>query len=331
VVDPSFANYRLGLSSIQRVWTGGRWLEGPAWSSQGNYLVFSDVHTDTEYRLIWDDMRVTPFRKPSFNTNGHAIDSQGRLISCQHLLRRIVRWEHDGTMSVLADNYQGKRLNSPNDATTHLDGSVWFSDPPYGDRLSEGQADALGGLANPGNINPKIGNQVGGDFKRELPNNVYRWDPNGTLSVITTPDQVADPNGVDFSPDYKTFYAIDTGAGPGDQAGGPGQLYAFDVSSDGKSVSNKRIFSDMVIDGVKCSPDGTAIDVDGNVWVSSGPPLGYAGVLVFNPQGMLIGRIRLPERAANLAFGGPKHNMLFITATQSLYVLQVNTQGAHPQ
>jgi gluconolactonase len=276
-------------------------------------------------------MKVTVFRKPSFNSNGHAIDAQGRLITCQDLLRRIVRWEHDGTMTVLADSYQGKRLNSPNDAAPHPDGSVWFTDPPYGDRMSEGQPDAPGGLANPGNLSPKIGIEFGGDFKRELPNNIYRWDPNGTLSVVTAPDQVADPNGLAFSPDYRTLYAVDTGAGPGDVTGGPGHIYAFDVSTDGKSVTNKRVFSDMTVDGVKLGPDGMTVDVDGNVWASAGPPLGYAGIVVFNPQGTLIGRVRLPERAANVAFGGPKRNMLFITATQSLYMLQVNMQGAQFQ
>jgi gluconolactonase len=331
-LDPSFGKYLLGITAMKRLWTGGRWLEGPAWSNQGNYLVFSDVQGDTEYRLIWDDMRVTAFRKPSYFANGHTIDFQGRLITCQDGFRRVIRWEHDGTMTIIADSYRDKPLNSPNGAVPHPDGSIWFTDPPYGDQLSEGQPDAPPGPANPGNVNPKIGNPFGNDYHKQLPNNIYRWDPNGTLSVITTPEQIQDPNGLDFSPDYKTFYAINTGGGPGDApgSGGDGKIYAFDVSSDGKSVSNMRLFTDMMVDGVHCGPDDMRIDVDGNAWCSSNAPLGYSGVVVVNPAGKIIGRIRTPEVVANLTFGGPEHNFLLMTASQSIYALQVNNQGAHP-
>jgi len=332
-IDPSFGKYLLGITAMHRLWTGGKWLEGPAWSSQGNYLVFSDVQANTLYRLIWDDMRVTAFRKPSYFANGNTIDFDGRLITCQDAYRRLVRWEHDGTMTVLTDNYQGKPLNSPNGVVPHPDGSYWFTDPPYGDQISEGQTDAPGGPANPGHLNPAVGRDIlPSNFKRELPNNIYRVDPNGSLSVVVPEEQIGDPNGLDFSPDYKTFYAISTGRGPGDTPGGElaGKIYAFDVASDGKSVSNRRLFFDMVVDGIHCGPDDMRVDVDGNLWLSSNAPLGYSGVLVVNPDGKLIGRIRTPEVVANLTFGGPEHNMLLLTASQSLYALQLNNQGAHP-
>ncbi|MBV9248715.1 MAG: SMP-30/gluconolactonase/LRE family protein, partial [Acetobacteraceae bacterium] len=247
--------------------------------------------------------------------------------------RRVVRWEHDGTMTVIADSYQGKPLNSPNDLVPHPDGSIWFTDPPYGDSLSEGHPDEAGGPTNPqGLLKPGVGAPnagVIGGKKRELPTAVYRWDPGGRLDVVITEDQLADPNGICFSPDYKTLYVISTGKGPGDTgAGGDGSIRAFDVQ-DAKA-SNGRIFTDMVVDGVKCGPDGMRADVFGNLWCSSNAPLGYAGVLVFNSAGKLIGRVRLPEVVANVAFGGPKRNHLFIAASQSLYLLQVQTQGAAP-
>lgn len=332
-VDPSFGKYLLGITAIHRLWTGGKWLEGPIWSSEGNYLIFSDVQANITYRLIWETMEVTKFHDPSLFGNGNTVDFQGRLVTCQDQLRRLVRYENDGTLTVLADNYQGKPLNSPNGVVPHPDGSYWFTDPPYGDQLSEGQPDAPGGPANSGAQNPSTGDFIGlpHDFKRQLPSQTYRLDPNGTLTVVVPEDQVKDPNGLDFSPDYKTFYLLSTGAGPGDTGGGgDGNCYAFDVSSDGKSVSNKRLFTDFMVDGVHCGPDDMTVDVDGNLWCSSNAPLGYSGVTVYNPEGKLIGRIRLPEVCANLQFGGPKHNFLLMTASQSIYALQLNTQGAHP-
>lgn len=332
-VDPSFGKYLLGITAIHRLWTGAFWAEGPAWSNQGQYLLFSDVQGNVQYRYIWDDGRVTRFRDPSYNSNGNSFDFQGRQLSTQDFFRRVVRWEHDGTMTVIADSYQGKPLNSPNDLVPHPDGSIWFTDPPYGDTLSEGHPDTSGGPTNPnGRLNPSTGaplaTQVGGQ-QRQLPTNTYRWDPSGSLSVVVPEDQVPDPNGICFSPDYKTLYLISTGKGPGDTGpGGKGVIYAFDVH--GATVTNQRLFTDMVVDGVHCGPDGMRCDVDGNLWCSSNAPLGYAGVLVFNPAGKLIGRIRLPEVCANISFGGPKRNRLFMCASQSLYVLQVQTQGAAP-
>ena len=333
VIDPVFKELLLGITSIRRVWSGFKWAEGPAWCSEGQYLVFSDVQASIQYRFLWDDKRVTEFRNPSWNSNGNAFDFQGRQLSTEDFNRRVVRWEHDGSLTVIADQFEGKGLNSPNDLVPHPDGSIWFTDPPYGDTLSEGHPDEAGGSTNPaGVINTRIGAPnagVIGGRKRELPNAVYRWDPSGRLDTVISEDQVPDPNGLCFSPDYKTLYVISTGRGPGDQgAGGKGVVFAFDVQDT--KLAGMRPFTDMMVDGVKCGPDGMRADVRGNLWISSNAPLGYSGVLVLSPQGKLLGRIRLPEVCANLSFGGPKRNMLFMCASQSLYLLQVQTQGAAP-
>jgi gluconolactonase len=332
VIDPSFNASLLGITAIHRVWTGSKWAEGPAWSSQGQYLVFSDVQGNVQYRYIWETGDVTPFRKPSYNSNGNSFDFQGRQLSTEDFFRRVVRWEHDGSVTVIADGFGGKALNSPNDLVPHPDGSIWFTDPPYGDTLSEGHPDIAGGATNPnGLFNPKLGSEnaeaIGGQ-RRELTNAVYRWDPSDRIDVVVTEDQLADPNGICFSPDYKTLYVISTGKGPGDTRGGDGTIYAFDVQ--GAKVANQRQFCDMTVDGVHCGPDGMRADTAGNLWCSSNAPLGYAGVLVYNAGGKLIGRTRLPEACANVCFGGPKRNHLFMCASQSLYVLQVNAQGAAP-
>ena len=333
VVDPSFLPLRRAQGAIYRVWTGALWAEGPTWSNQGQYLVFSDVSGNTLYRYIWDDGRVTVFRRPSSNANGNAFDFQGRLLSCEDFTRRLVRWEHDGTMTVIADSYQGKPLNSPNGVAPHPDGSIWFTDPGYGDQIAEGHPDEAGGPANPqGILNPRIGAPdagVIGGRKRELPTNTYRWDPSGKLEIVASEEELPDPNGLCFSPDHKTFYLISTGKGPGDTGpGGDRNIYAFDVQ--GTKLADKRLFTDMMVDGVKCGPDDMCADVLGNLWCASNAPLGYAGVLVFNPAGKLIGRIRLPEVCANLTFGGPKRDRLFMAASQSLYMLETATQGAAP-
>lgn len=317
-IDPSFGKYLLGITAIHRLWTGARWAEGPAWSNQGRYLLFSDVQASIQYRYIWETGTVSKFRDPSFNSNGNAFDFQGRQLSTEDFNRRVVRWEHDGTMTVIADSYNGQGLNSPNDLVPHPDGSIWFTDPPYGDTLSEGQPDEPGGPANPGGKqNPGIGAPGGGGKRRQLPTNVYRWDPSGSLSIVIGEDQLPNPNGICFSPDHKTLYIVSSGG-----------IYQFDVN--GATVSNKRLFSDMMIDGVHCGPDGMRADVDGNLWCSSNAQIGYSGVVVISPQGQPIGRIRLPEVCANVAFGGPKRNFLFMCGSQSIYALQVQTQGAAP-
>jgi len=333
-VDPSFNGLRQPNAPIQRLWTGALWSEGPAWSSQGRYLVWSDIPNNRQLRWLEDNGRVSVFRSPSNNSNGNTFDFQGRQLSCEHLTRRVVRYELDGSVTVIADAYNGKRLNSPNDVVPHPDGSYWFTDPPYGGQLYEGAPDAAGGPSNAaGRINPRLGQPPeAGRSKRELPTNVYRVDPSGRGDLVVREDQVPDPNGLVFSPDYKKLYVISTGKGPGDTGpGGKGEMYVFDVGSDNK-LSNQKLFSNFMVDGVKCGPDGARCDVEGNIWASSnaGRNVGYSGVTVWTPQGQLIGRIRLPEVCGNVAFGGPKRNRLFMAASQSLYALYVGTQGAAP-
>jgi gluconolactonase len=331
-IDPAFNSLIQANTSIKRIWTGALWTEGPAWSSQGKYLVWSDIPSNRQMRWLEDDGHVSVFRSPSNNSNGNTFDPQGRQLSCEHLTRRVVRYEHDGAITIIADSYEGKRLNSPNDVAVHKDGSIWFTDPPYGGQLYEGAPDASGGPTNPaGRLNQRAGQPAEiGTFKRELPTNVYRVDPGGRVDLVVAEDLVPDPNGITFSPDYTKLYIASTGRGPGDKGpGGKGEVYSFDVSTDNKA-SNRKLFSDCVIDGVKCGPDGLRCDVDGNLWVSSnaGRVVGYSGVTVWNPQGKLLGRIRLPEVCGNITFGGPKRNRLFMAASQSIYAVYVGTQGA---
>jgi gluconolactonase len=333
-IDPAFDGLIQANTAIKRLWTGALWAEGPAWNSQGRYLLWSDIPNNRQLRWLEDDGRVSIFRNPSNNSNGNTFDSQGRQLSCEHLTRRVVRYEHDGSIMVIAEAFQGKRLNSPNDVAVHGDGSIWFTDPPYGGQLYEGAPDASGGATNrAGRFNSKAGQPVGmGTSKRELPTNVYRVDPSGRIDLVITEEQVPDPNGITFSPDFKKVYVASTGKGPGDTgAGGKSEIYSFDVGADNK-VSNRKLFSDCLIEGVKCGPDGLRCDVEGNLWVSSnaGRALGYSGATVWNPAGKLLGRIRIPEVCGNLTFGGPKRNRLFLAASQSIYALYVGTQGAAP-
>ena len=333
-VDPLFDQYAQPNSAIQRLWTGALWAEGPAWNAEGRYLVWSDIPNNRQLRWLEDNGRVSVFRTPSNNSNGNTFDFQGRQISCEHLTRRVVRYELNGSITVIADSFNGKRLNSPNDAVPHPDGSIWFTDPPYGGQLYEGAPDAAGGPSNAaGRLNPRLGQAAGiGETKRELPTNVYRVDPSGRLDIVVTEDLVPDPNGLTFSPDYKKLYVMSTGKGPGDTGpGGKNDVHVFDVGADNK-LSNHKLFTDCMVDGVNCGPDGARCDVDGNVWISSnaGRNVGYNGVTVWTPEGKLIGRIRLPEVCGNLCFGGPKRNRLFMAGSQSLYAVYVNTQGAAP-
>src|SRR5262249_46938245 len=263
VVDPAFGGLRLRNTPIKRLYTGTLWAEGPAWSSEGRYLVWSDVAANRQMRWLEDDERVAVFRSPSNNSNGNTFDFLGRQLSCEHLTRRVVRYEHDGSVTTIAEVVNGKRLNSPNDVVPHPDGSYWFTDPPYGRSLYEGRPEP-----------------------RELPTAVYRVDKSGAIAQVVGEDQVPDPNGLAFSPDYKTLYIVSTGRGPGDAGpGGKGEVFAVDVN--GEKAANARRFSDFMIDGVKCSPDGVRCDVTGHVWCSSnaGRSLGYSGVTVWTPQG----------------------------------------------
>src|SRR5262245_57052994 len=221
-VDPLFNSLRQGNTPLLRLWTGALWSEGPAWSGQGRYLVWSDIPNNRQLRWVEEDGRVTVFRSPSNNSNGNTFDFQGRQLSCEHLTRRVVRYELDGSATVLAEAFQGKKLNSPNDVVPHPDGSYWFTDPPYGGQLYEGTPDAAGG---PSNASGRLRNRLGqaaeiGAAKRELPTNCYRVDPSGRVDLVVTEEQVPDPNGLCFSPDYKKLYVVSTGKGPGDA--GPG-------------------------------------------------------------------------------------------------------------
>ena len=330
-IDPSFNALRQGNTSIHRLWTGAQWMEGPAWNSVGRFLIWSDIPNNRQMRWLEDDGHVSVFRAPSNNSNGNTFDHQGRQISCEHLMRRVVRYELDGSATVLADSFEGKRLNSPNDAVSHPDGSVWFTDPPYGGQLYEGAPDMPGGPTNAnGRLNPRLGQPPGiGEWRRELPTNVYRVDPSGRVDKVIGEEQVPDPNGLCFSPDFKRLYVASTGRGPGDTGpGGKGDVHVFDI--DGGKAGNGRQFADFMVDGVKCGPDGLRCDVNGNLWASSnaGRAVGYSGVTVWSPEGKLLGRIRLPEVCGNISFGGPKRNRLFMAASQSLYAVYVGTQGA---
>jgi len=296
-VDARFDKYRQFNAAVERFWTGARWAEGPVWFGDGRYLLFSDIPNNRILRWTEESGAVTVFRSPSNNTNGNTRDRQGRLISCEHDSRRVTRTEFDGTITVLMDRYQGKRLNAPNDVVVHSNGSIWFTDPGYGILSDyEGHVD-----------------------KFELPTNVYRLDPASGEATVVVSD-MARPNGLCFSPDEKRLYIVDIEEPPGK----PHPINVFDVV-DGRKLANGRSFCDMG----KGGSDGVRCDVDGNVWsAAGGGGEGYDGVRIFAPDGKLIGRIRLPETCANLCFGGAKRNRLFMTASQSLYALYVNTKGA---
>ena len=327
-VDPSFNGLAQPNAPIQRLWgPGALWAEGPAWNSVGKFLVWSDIPNNKQLRWIEDDGHVSVFRSPSNNSNGNLFDFQGRQVSFEHLTRRVVRYELDGSITVLADSYKGKRLNSPNDGAPHPDGSIWFTDPPYGAQLYEGTPDPAGGKSNKaGKLNNKVGQPVGvSDTRQELPTQVYRWDPSGRLDAVIVDDKVPNPNGLCFSPDFKKLYVSSTGPA------GKGDIHVLDVGGDNK-LSNQKVFTDCKVDGVHCGPDGFRSDVFGNLWCASnaGRAVGYSGVTVWSPEGKLLGRIRLPEVCGNVTFGGPKRNRLFMLGSQSLYAVYTATQGASP-
>jgi gluconolactonase len=299
-VTPAFNKYIQGNSAIRRLWTGGLWLEGPAWNGVGRYLLWSDIPNDIQLRWLEEDGHVSVYRNPSGNSNGNTFDWQGRQISCQHGNRRVVRYEHSGAVTVLADSYQGKQLNSPNDAVVHPNGTIFFTDPPYG------TAPVGGYEGNPGEL--------------YHPNSVYRIDTNGTLTRVST--DLEAPNGLCFSHDYKKLYVVDTGGTQGD-------IKVFDLDAN-LNASNLRRFAKIVVNGKNVGPDAVRADTDGNIWASGGwVGYGYDGVHCYSPEGERIGHIRLPETTSNLVFGGPKRNRLMITASQSIYAVFVNIRGAH--
>ncbi|MBM3808440.1 MAG: SMP-30/gluconolactonase/LRE family protein [Acidimicrobiia bacterium] len=292
-LDTRFRRYIIGNTTIRRHHTGTLWAEGPAWNGVGRYLVWSDIPNNVQLRWIEDDGHVSVMRNPSGNSNGNTFDFQGRQLSGEHGGRRVVRYEPNGTVTVIAERFNGKRLNSPNDVVVHPDGGIWFTDPTYG-------------------IN---GNYEGFKADSELPVAAYRVDPK-TSQIEKVADGFGGPNGLCFSPDYKLLYVADTGA--------PREIRVFEV--DGTSLRNGKTFAKLDIPGTgaPAAADGIRCDTDGNIWAGARP-----GVQIIAPTGERIGMIRLPENCANVCFGGTKRNRLFMTASQSLYSVYVNVSGAH--
>ena len=294
-IDPAFDKYRLPLAGVERLATGMRWNEGPVWFGDARHLLWSDIPNNRIMRWNEETGRVSEFRNPSNFSNGHTRDRQGRLVSCEHGGRRITRTEYDGTITTLMDSFEGKRLNSPNDIVVKSDGSVWFTDPPFG----------------------ILGNYEGYKAEPELGQNVFCLDPE-TGEAIIVADDILGPNGLCFSPDESILYIIESRGVP------DRKILAYDVGKAGRTLSNKRV----LIDAGSGTPDGMRCDVEGNLWCGwgMGDP-GLDGVMIFAPDGKPIGRIVLPERCANLCFGGRANSRLFMAASQSVYALYVNVAG----
>lgn len=287
VLDPRFAGYVLGNAPVKRLATGFDWVEGPVWFGDAGCLLFSDIPNNRILR--WTEEGLTTYRSPSNYANGHTRDRQGRLISCEHGTRRVTRTEWDGSITVLADRYNGKPLNSPNDVIVAQDGAIWFSDPHYG----------------------IMTDYEGFRAEQELPCTVYRLDPDGTLHAVIT--DMHCPNGLAFSPDESRLYVADTGRMFHSD---PQHIRVYDIQG-GKPV-NGRIFHTIA---PGCA-DGIRVDSDGNLWSSAAD-----GVHCLSPEGDLLGKILVPELVSNLCFGGRAKHRLFITATTSLYSVILNRKG----
>jgi gluconolactonase len=292
-IHPKFRHMTLPNSWVEKLYGGMRWAEGPVWFADGNYLLWSDIPNNRIMQYV-DGLGVRIWREDSNHSNGNTRDKQGRLITCEHGARRVTRTEPDGSITVLASHYQGKRLNSPNDAVVKSDGTIWFTDPPYG----------------------IMSHYEGSKTESELGKcHVFRLDPaNGELSVVT--DELAMPNGIAFSLDEKLLYVADTEASHNPE--GAHHIRIYEVQG-GKRVGKGRVFAE-VSPGIA---DGFRLDDEGNIWTSAGD-----GVHCFSPQGELLGRIRVPEVVSNVAFGGPKRNRLFMTGTTSLYAAYLAVAGA---
>jgi gluconolactonase len=292
VLDPRFERYRIGSAAVERIATGFRWAEGPVWFGDHQALLWSDIPNNRMMR--WDEQTgaVSVFRSPSNFANGHIRDRHGRLVSCEHLTRRVTRTEHDGRVTVLADNLGGAPLNAPNDVVVSADGAVWFTDPGYG----------------------ILSNYEGDQAEFALPTRVYRIDPDsGVLEPVI--ESLERPNGLCFSPNETLLYVVDSGSDPR-------TIHVYDMASG--RPADGRVFVDMspgTSDGIRC-------DTDGNLWAAAaGGGDGYDGVHVFAPDGTRIGAIVLPEQCANICFGGRRNNRLFMAASQSVYSLYTTATG----
>ena len=294
ISNPEFATRIHATAKVERLWTGGRWCEGPSWFAAGRYLIWSDIPNNRLLR--WDECNgvVSVFRQPSNNANGNTLDRQGRLITCEHLSRRITRTEHDGSIGVIADEFQGMRFNSPNDVAVKSDGSIWFSDPSYG-ILSDYEGD-------------QAASEIGACH-------VYRWDAHSKQISIVANDYVK-PNGVAFDRHEQHLLISDTGGTHEEK--GPAHIRRHAISDDGMNLLPGEVFSECT-NGFF---DGFCVDTDNNIWTSA-----HNGVHCLNAKGELIGTILIPEIVANVCFGGIKRNRLFITATTSLYSVYVNSNG----
>ena len=339
-LDPRFKKYALGNTPIQRLYHSPNmmWAEGPAWNGVGRYLLWSDIPNNVQMRWLEEDGHVSTFRSPAGNSNGNTFDFQGRQISFEHGTRSVVRYEYDGSKTVLADKFDGKSLNAPNDGAVHPNGDIWFTDPGYGSLMNYEGNKAKGESVQP--------------YQKEA---IYRIDGK-TLKIEKVADDIFKPNGLCFSPDYKKLYVADTGASHYPEA--PKNIKVWDIVEEkklanGKEFASMKLVLDVKTTSVKTNPDepqflqghverfvrkevagfadGIRCDVDGNVWASAGwVGDGYDGVHVFEPkEGVRIGQIRLPEICSNVCFGGSKRNRLFMTGSTSLYAVYVETQGAH--
>ena len=310
-LDKRFDKYKLGNTAIRRLYHNKdmQWAEGPAWNGVGRYLLWSDIPNNVQMRWLEEDGHVSVFRHPSGNSNGNTFDWRGRQISCEHGNRRVVRYEYNGSITVLADSFNGKQLNAPNDAVVHPNGDIWFTDPGYGSLMNY-----EGHRADTGSVQP---------IQKEA---IYRIDgQSGDLHQVS--DEIYKPNGLCFSPDYSLLYVADTGASHYPES--ERVIKVWSVVNE-KTLRNGRVFASMELGDKAGGADGIRADVDGNVWSSAGwAGAGYDGVHIFAPDGGRIGQILLPEICSNVCFGGTKRNRLFMTGSQSLYAVYVETRGAH--
>lgn len=293
ILDARFRNLITASANVERLWTGCRWAEGPAYFPAGRYLVWSDIPNNRMLRYDECDGHVSVFRQPAGHSNGNTVDREGRLVTCEHSGRRVSRTEHDGRITVVAERFRNKRLNSPNDVVVKSDGSIWFSDPPYG-ILSDYEGE-------------KAPSEIG-------QNQVYRVDPrSGEVAVVAA--DFDKPNGLAFSPDESKLYVADTGASHDPE--GPRHIRAFDVARTG-ALRGGAVFAECT-NGLF---DGFRLDSEGRLWTSAGD-----GVHCYAPDGTLIGKVLVPEVVANVAFGGLKRNRLYICGTTSLYAVSLPVNG----